>query len=112
MLYSLLKGLRIRLGVTLIALGWLLSACATPIVFNRPASDCSTLIPKPLRDPTPGAPLPADGTKSGWVIFGDAQTGQLEKSNVVKASVIQIVEACEARDRAAEKQLTKKKGLF
>lgn len=43
------------------------------------------------------------------MIFGDAQTGQLEKSNVDRKAAIEIVEACEKRDREAEKAITGKK---
>jgi hypothetical protein len=75
---------------------------------NRPASDCSTLVPQALRLPTPGAPIPADSTAGAWVAFGDAQTGQLDKANVDKTSQMQIVEACEKRDREATKQITKR----
>jgi DNA-binding GntR family transcriptional regulator len=42
------------------------------------------------------------------VVFGDAQTGQLEKANADKRASLQIVEACEKRDREAAKQITKK----
>ncbi|HEY0623164.1 hypothetical protein [Sphingomonas sp.] len=43
-----------------------------------------------------------------WIAFGDAQTGQLDKSNIDKAAAIEVVEACEKRDREAEKKITKK----
>ncbi len=56
--------------------------------------------------------MPLEGSQGAWVVFGDAQTGQLDKANVDKRSAIEIVEACEKRDREAEKTITKKKGLF
>lgn len=96
---------------TLLLLGpaFALSACATPIVYNRPASDCSSLVPKSLIDPTPGAALPVLTDPMGpWVSFGDAQTGQLDKANVDKLAQHEIVAACEKRDREAEKAITKK----
>lgn len=105
--YPLLARL-LRSGLLLIAPALMLSACATRIVYNRPASDCSTLIPSPLRSPAPGAPLPSTGTVGDWIAFGDAQTGQLDKSNIDKAAAIEVVEACEKRDREAEKKITKK----
>ena len=61
-----------------------------------------------LRTDVPGAVLPADQSVGSWIVFGDAQTGQLEKSNADKRASIEIVEACEKRDREAAKQITKK----
>lgn len=46
-----------------------------------------------LLAPTPGAPLPS-ATKAGWIVFGDAQTGQLDKANLDKAGVRGILRAC------------------
>jgi len=65
-------------------------------------------VPKSLVDPTPGAQLPADGSAGSWVVFADAQTGQLDKANVDKRAQYDIVTACEKRDREAEKKVTKK----
>jgi hypothetical protein len=87
--------------------GLLLSACATRIVYNRPASDCSTLVPQVLVDPTPGAQLP-DPVLGSWVAFGDAQTGQLDKANTDKRAQHDIVTACEKRDREAAAKVTKR----
>lgn len=106
--FSPLLARLMRLGLVFITPGLLLSACATRIVYNRPASDCSTLVPKVLVDPTPGAPLPGDPSVGAWVVFGDAQTGQLDKSNLDKRAQYDIVTACEKRDREAAKQLTKR----
>lgn len=88
-----------------------LSACTTPIVYNRPASSCSKLIPEALRKDTDGAPMPAEAAVAPWIIFGVSQTGQLQKSNVDRHSAIEIVERCEARDAEAEKATTKHKRL-
>lgn len=85
-----------------------LSACTMRTVYNRPAADCSTLVPQVLIDPTPGAPLPADGTAGTWVAFGDAQTGQLDKANIDKRAQHDIVAACEKRDREAAQKVTKR----
>lgn len=90
---------RLILLFTLPAFG--LSACTTPIVVSRPASSCLSLVPPSLRDKTPGAPLPTEATVGAWAIFGDAQTGQLDKSNVDKQAALSIVSACEARDAEA-----------
>jgi hypothetical protein len=64
-------------------------------------------VPKQVVDPTPSAPFP-DPTAGGWVVFGDAQTGQLDKANLDKQVQHDIVTACERRDREAAKQITKK----
>lgn len=48
----------------------------------------------------PGAPLPASNTVGDWIMFGDAQTAQLDKANDRTISAIGIVERCEDRDRA------------
>lgn len=98
-----------RWGLIFTTPAFALSACATPTVYNRPASSCSTLIPSSLRADTDGASLPLDGSKGSWVAFGDAQTGQLEKANVTKRAAIEIVEACEKRDQEAERAITGKK---
>jgi hypothetical protein len=97
-----------RLGLVFITPGLLLSACATRTVYNRPASDCSTLVPKSLVAPTPGAPLPSDPSAGAWVVFGDAQTGQLDKANIDKQAQFDIVQACEKRDREAAQKVTKR----
>lgn len=53
-----------------------------------------------------GAELPSlTATAGDWVIFADAQTGQLDKANGHTADVIEIVEACELRDHEAQKKL-------
>lgn len=83
-----------------------LSACASapPIVAQAPA--CSSLIPSSHRSPVPGAELPSlDATAGDWIVFADAQTGQLDKANGHTADVVEIIEACEARDREAVKRL-------
>jgi hypothetical protein len=79
-------------------------ASAPPIVAQPDA--CSSLLPSSHRKPVPGADLPPDDATAGdWVAFADAQTGQLDKANGHTADVIEIVERCEARDRAALKRL-------
>jgi hypothetical protein len=109
MLFSPLLARLRRWGLILTTPAFALSACAPHIIYNRPASACSTLVPSTLRSDTPGASLPLDGTQGAWVVFGDAQTGQLEKSNVDRRASIEIVEACEKRDREAEEAVTGKK---
>ncbi|EQB10407.1 hypothetical protein [Novosphingobium lindaniclasticum] len=108
MLFSPLLARLRKLGLVFTTPVFMLSACATPIVYNRPASDCSALIPPTLRDDTEGAALPVDQTVGSWVVFGDAQTGQLDKANVTKRASIQVVEACEKRDREAAAKVTKR----
>src|SRR5262249_17305246 len=86
-----------------------LCACTPPIVMNRPASACSTLIPSTLRSNTPGAPMPDQAQQGAWMAFGVAQTGQLDKANADKAGAIEIVESCEKRDAEAAQAITKHK---
>lgn len=55
--------------------------------------------------------MPSDATAGGWMSFGIAQTGQLDKSNADRSATIEIVEKCEARDAAARAATLKKKRL-
>lgn len=105
--YSPLLARLIRSMLIFITPALALSACATRVVYNRPASDCSTLVPQVLIDPTPYAPFP-DGTSGSWVVFGDAQTGQIDKANTDKKAQHDIVVACEKRDREAAAKVTKR----
>lgn len=67
--------------------------------------NCAARIPPLLRAPVEHADAPADGTVGAWVKFGDAQTGRVDDANERKASVIWIVEACEAEEAKAAKAL-------
>jgi hypothetical protein len=69
------------------------------------ALDCARRIPPQLRAEVEPADLPADNTVGAWVAFGDAQTGRLETANDRKATLIWIVETCEAEEQAAAKAL-------
>lgn len=66
--------------------------------------------------PNAAAPAPADNDLDrlkGWINFGIAQTGQLEKANSRTGDAMGIVERCEARDRAAVRRSRPKfLGLF
>ena len=77
-------------------------------------SACSALLPAEWRKGVPGADLPpVDATVGDWIIFGDAQTGQLDKANERTVAAIGIVERCEERDRAAVQRARPKfLGLF
>jgi len=79
------------------------TACvgAPPIVTAQSA--CSELLPEEWNEGVEGAALPADDTVGAWIAFGDAQTGQLDKSNDRYRAAIGIVGRCEKRDRAAVK---------
>jgi hypothetical protein len=69
-------------------------------------------VPDSWHQPVEGAPLP-DGTIAGWMTFGVAQTGQLEKANGRTKDSIEIVERCEARDKqAVTKAKPKLFGIF
>ncbi|MEQ5789094.1 hypothetical protein J3454_14450 [Erythrobacter sp. NFXS35] len=67
-------------------------------------SACSTLLPTEWRAGVPGADLPQGDSVGEWVAFGDAQTGQLDKSNDRYRAAVGIVERCETRDREAVKR--------
>ncbi len=76
-------------------------------------SACSSLLPDEWREPVPGAPLPGGETVGEWIIFGDAQTAQLDKANDRALSAIEIVSRCELRDREAVKRARPKLlGIF
>jgi len=92
----------------LIALLAPLSACGSlpPVYLN--AEDCSKLIPKGWKDGVPSASLPADKSVGEWAAFGDAQTGQLDTANGRTADAIEIVQTCEAIQKAAADSLKPK----
>jgi hypothetical protein len=58
--------------------------------------------------------LPAGRTVGDWIVFGDAQTAQLDKANGRTGDALDIVARCEARDAAAVKRVGRRKvlGLF
>lgn len=79
------------------------------------ASGCSALVPDSWRAGVAGADIPAADTVGDWIAFGDAQTGKLDMANGRTKDSIAIVERCEARDRAAVVEVTKRKrvlGIF
>jgi hypothetical protein len=84
-----------------------LPACAAvPSTVTIPvALDCAGRIPPQLRAEVAPAAPPADNSVGQWVAFGDAQTGRLETANDRKATMLWIVEACEAEERAAAARL-------
>lgn len=93
------------------------TACVSTSVF-APTTDCSALVPAEWRSGVPNATTPAQADNDldrlkGWINFGVAQTGQLEKANGRTTDAISIVERCEERDRAAIKRSRPKfLGLF
>ncbi|MFN3856527.1 MAG: hypothetical protein ACK4RV_02175 [Caulobacter sp.] len=72
----------------------------TPVAF-----DCAARVPPQLRADVAGAPLPATNTIGEWVAFGDGQTTRLEKANDGKATLLWIIDKCEAEERAAAEKL-------
>ena len=71
-------------------------------------------MPRWTLQPTPGAALPAGSTVGDWIVFGDAQTGQLDLANLSKSTIVEIITACEARDAETVSKLQPKKflGIF
>jgi hypothetical protein len=82
-----------------------LSACAAPIVTTQTVA-CSSLLPPSWKQGVEGAPLPDGNTVGDWIAFGDAQTGKLDQANGRTKDAMEIVERCEARDRAAVHKAT------
>ena len=105
MLFAKLKVQLRLLILTFIALGLAGCVATPPIVASRSA--CSSLLPSEWRKDVPGADLPGDGA-ADWVVFGNAQTGQLAKANEQKSAGFGIIERCEARDREAVAKSRKK----
>jgi len=69
---------------------------------------CSTLVPADMIAPTPGAePYGASPTQGDLVAFGDGQTAALDMANRDKANAHKIVTACEARDAASVRHITR-----
>lgn len=85
-----------------------LSACVSGPPTVAAPSACSTLVPSSYRQPVPGADLPGLDAAAGdlW-IFGDRQTGQLDKANGRTADTLEIIEGCEARDKATVARLVR-----
>lgn len=83
-----------------------LCACGPRIAISRAALPCSDLVQGPLAADVAPADLPPDpATVADWQVFGDAQTGRLEISNLYRRASIDIIRRCEARDRAVDQQL-------
>lgn len=87
-------------------LAGVLSACGPRIAISRAALPCSDLVQGPLAADVPAADLPPVGASlADWITFADAQTGQLEKSNLYRRVGADVIRRCEARDRALDQQL-------
>ena len=111
MRYTTLRGLPLRYLLLCATLA--LAACVgAPVIVSTPSA-CSTLLPDEWAKGVAGAPLPTGDEVGDWVAFGDAQTGQLDKSNDRYRAAVGIVSRCEARDAAAVKRARPKVlGIF
>jgi hypothetical protein len=72
-------------------------------------------VPKSVRAPTPGWPLPPGDTAKDWQGFGVGESGQRVQANTRAETAIEIVESCEAREAEIYSALTKRKkfmGIF
>lgn len=87
------------------------AACASvPSTVTIPvALDCGGRIPPQLRADVAGAALPEDNSVGEWVAFADAQTGRLQVANERKATMLWILDACEAEERKAAETLAPRK---
>ena len=80
------------------------------------ALDCDSLPPAEWALPIPGVPLPPPAPdlptelRNAWM-FGNGQTGQLEKANQRAKDRAEIVANCKAQQAAAAKAATKRKFL-
>lgn len=83
------------------------AACAgVPSTVTIPvALDCAGRIPPQLRADVSPAEPPADNSVGEWVAFGDAQTGRLQVANDRKGTLLWILDACEAEEKAAAEKL-------
>lgn len=83
------------------AASFLLTGCvSSPPILSTPTA-CSTLLPTEWREGVQGADLPQGSTVGDWIVFADAQTGQLDKANERYNAAVGIIERCEQRDRDA-----------
>lgn len=72
-------------------------------------------MPKSVKAPTPGWPLPAGDTARDWQGFGVGESGQRVQANTRAEAIVEIVESCEAREAEVYQALTKRKkflGIF
>lgn len=100
------QGRRLLSLLPLTALACGLSACGRPTLVTRAALPCSDLVQGPLAADVAPADLPPDpATVADWQVFGDAQTGRLETSNLYRRAALDVIRRCEANDRAADEQL-------
>lgn len=84
----------------------LVSACATPTRVTQHASSCADLIPAEWLVGVPGAPLPSlSADRTEWQVFGEQQTGRLDKANGRTVDAVGILARCEGRDRAVAARL-------
>ena len=82
----------------LIATGSLAIICAS-CSSNPIAKGCSSLAESILTTPTPHATIGNTGDPAlDWQLYGQAETGQLNKANDDKATGFRIINACEVRD--------------
>lgn len=88
----------------------MLSACTTVVRTTLPASKCFTEMvdASGLDEPTPHAPVPREPTAGAWVEYGNAEGGQLDKSNADKKAIVGIGKTCNKWAEEAVKKTEKK----
>ena len=93
-----------------------LSACSTQHVsYPIPPAECSKRVPASLLKDVQGWPLPATDAPRDWMAFGVGESGQRVQANQRGAVILEIVTACEGREREIYDTLTKRKkvlGIF
>lgn len=71
------------------------------------SSACSSLVGPTLRADVGPVEIPGPAATAGdlWIAF-DGQTGRLDQANMFRRATLEIVEACERRDREAAARIT------
>lgn len=83
------------------------AGCTTISVDGNNDGKCSDYVPPAMWQATPHAP-PPDSSQAGWVRFGNAEAGQLEKANADKAGSRHIIETCERKKQEALERAKKR----
>jgi hypothetical protein len=85
----------------------LCAGCTTISVDGSNDDNCSEYVPASMWEPTPHAP-PPDSSQAGWVSFGVAEGGQLEKANADKGGTRHIITTCERKKKEALERAKKR----
>jgi len=85
------------------------TGCAGSIVVRADATPCTALVPGGLRDDVPDQPEPPAGVSDplaalkDWIGFGVQERADKRAEQTRKTAIVELIDRCEARDRAALK---------